>query len=364
MIGFWFASIETPLLKRYKFFALSMLVAILIYTAELFDNQMSTFLTRSLLPMLYFSIGMILVKAFNIIKRIELFINILLIGNALLLFLEVLFLIINTNSFVFVRIINSLSLFSLFCSLVTIEIYSIKNIRLDYSFLIILRAILLLPYIVMIGYVLIDQYGLIWGNRLISNYEILFSINIIVLVSIGICFTLEGSSELMMRFKTDSETDELTKISNRRHLENSAKSFLKNFSSNTIVSVALLDIDFFKKINDSFGHDVGDLVLKEITQLISSEIRGNDLFGRIGGEEFCILINTENSELSISFFERIRKKISEEIIKTEDESISITVSIGIAHKSFDNENYSTLIKRADRALYEAKRKGRNRCIVG
>jgi len=117
----------------------------------------------------------------------------------------------------------------------------------------------------------------------------------------------------------------------------------------------LIDIDFFKSINDTFGHPTGDKVLIEMSQFFKESIRHHDTLGRWGGEEFLILCpnSTQNDALSVA--ERIQKKLEKGIFSTNQHH---TVSIGIATLSLDDTPY-TLISHADEALYKAKHKGRN-----
>jgi len=171
--------------------------------------------------------------------------------------------------------------------------------------------------------------------------------------------------ELIDLFRQGRETaskDFLTGLYNRRFFFESgipivekAKRKKKN------LAVAMLDIDFFKKINDTYGHDVGDLAIKEIAVVLHKFLRNSDLISRFGGEEFCILMEDISLDDLTEKFEAIRCYFESNIIKTEQASFSYTVSSGIFYGKADSLEY--MITLSDEALYEAKEHGRNRLVV-
>ena len=127
------------------------------------------------------------------------------------------------------------------------------------------------------------------------------------------------------------------------------------------LAVLLIDVDFFKKVNDTYGHDAGDMVLKVISQKLQETIRVGDIVARWGGEEFLILANNATSIGAEKLAERLRSEIQGTKIEYQNKAIFVTISLGIALNSFDIQNNVTLlIRRADEALYLAKSKGRNR----
>lgn len=156
--------------------------------------------------------------------------------------------------------------------------------------------------------------------------------------------------------------DPLTGIYNRRYFDISIE---KNISANkragTLFQFILLDIDHFKMINDTYGHPGGDYILKELTRLISNEIRGVDIFARIGGEEFTILLPETTIERGEIIAQRIRKLIEEARFVYNDTLIPVTVSIGLA--AYKGGTISELMDKADIALYKAKNDGRNQVVV-
>ena len=157
---------------------------------------------------------------------------------------------------------------------------------------------------------------------------------------------------------TESLTDPLTGILNRRAiLEELSQRMNHHLYDFEHLSILMLDIDFFKKINDNYGHIVGDKVLIKVSEIISQLIRGFDTVGRYGGEEFLVILPNTNSENAYKAAERIRKKIEE----TEFDDIEhLTVSIGFT--SYADESIESLINKTDQNLYEAKRTGRNKVV--
>ncbi|WP_163329057.1 diguanylate cyclase [Desulfurobacterium thermolithotrophum] len=126
-------------------------------------------------------------------------------------------------------------------------------------------------------------------------------------------------------------------------------------------SVVMIDIDYFKQINDTYGHDVGDLVLKRLTEDIRSIIRSKDILIRYGGEEFIIYLPDTSKKEALKLAERIRKHIESRKIKVDHKEFSITVSIGVAERK-NEETLNEVIKKADEALYRAKLSGRNKVM--
>lgn len=167
--------------------------------------------------------------------------------------------------------------------------------------------------------------------------------------------------ELIEHLNFISSYDEMTGIYNRRKFfELSEKKFAQN--KNDMYAV-MIDIDRFKDINDNYGHPMGDMVIKLITKTIASFISEDAVFGRLGGEEFCIVCNYSSSGSVIENIEMIREAVENlEIISDSGESIKFTISEGVAKASTETKKLDELLKNADIALYEAKGLGRNRVI--
>jgi diguanylate cyclase (GGDEF)-like protein len=162
-----------------------------------------------------------------------------------------------------------------------------------------------------------------------------------------------------------SQTDDLTQVPNRRSvMDRLTEELLVHKRKKRPLSVALLDIDHFKKINDSFGHHTGDMILREMAQLVSGMLRDYDAMGRYGGEEFVIVLPETNGEHAFRVADRLREGIEKHEFTVNDRTYRITVSLGIASKG-DEENPSLeeLFKEADRCLYLAKASGRNRTEI-
>lgn len=155
--------------------------------------------------------------------------------------------------------------------------------------------------------------------------------------------------------------DEVTGISNRRRLfEMGQREFDRTRRYHEPLSAILLDLDHFKKINDTFGHNAGDRVLAGIAALIKNSVRDVDLFGRYGGEEFVLLLPNQSEQQALEVAERLRALVENLHFQTERGELHVTISLGIALLTADIPSLATLIDRADQAMYAAKQAGRNR----
>ena len=159
-----------------------------------------------------------------------------------------------------------------------------------------------------------------------------------------------------------AEHDPLTGVYNRFAMEKNLKREMELSTRNrTPLSMIVLDVDFFKNINDTYGHASGDCVLKHLTQCIHDCARDSDMLFRYGGEEFMLLLNNTSREGTVQLADRIRQTIEETVCFCDGKSISTTVSMGIS-ELVENDNRDSFFKRADKALYQAKESGRNRVI--
>jgi two-component system, cell cycle response regulator len=126
----------------------------------------------------------------------------------------------------------------------------------------------------------------------------------------------------------------------------------------------MLDIDWFKKVNDNYGHLIGDEALKDVARVIMAGIRTPDISGRIGGEEFAIILPQTQPEKTIEIAERLRRTVKSIAIPVADnKNISLTISIGIGQYSDQNQSLHEVLSLADKALYQAKEQGRNRVVL-
>ena len=160
-------------------------------------------------------------------------------------------------------------------------------------------------------------------------------------------------------------TDPLTKLQNRRvFFEEGEKALFTTLRYKTDLSLILLDIDFFKKVNDIYGHHAGDMVLVKVSQLLGSLVRHVDIVARIGGEEFCILLPGTNKLGAAVLAERIRKAVEAATTSVDSHKIKISISAGLVTASSENcDKFEDLVKIADKRLYLAKNSGRNRICV-
>jgi two-component system cell cycle response regulator len=129
------------------------------------------------------------------------------------------------------------------------------------------------------------------------------------------------------------------------------------------MAVMLIDMDFFKAVNDSHGHDIGDAVLREFAQRLRRNIRGVDLACRFGGEEFVVLMPDTDYRQAQGVAERVREAVAERRFEVKaGRSLAVTVSVGLALNEAETDTPDVILKRADVALYRAKREGRNRVV--
>jgi diguanylate cyclase (GGDEF)-like protein/PAS domain S-box-containing protein len=156
-------------------------------------------------------------------------------------------------------------------------------------------------------------------------------------------------------------TDDLTGAKNRRHFMERAELEIHRLRRHKVpFSVALMDLDFFKKVNDTHGHQAGDDVLKEVVQRWQKGRRPFDTLGRLGGEEFAILLPGADAESAMTVADRLRAVIADQPIDTIDGPVQVTVSIGVAEAEEADQTIEGTLGRADAALYHSKNSGRNR----
>jgi diguanylate cyclase len=165
--------------------------------------------------------------------------------------------------------------------------------------------------------------------------------------------------------RTEAMTDMLTKLANRRWFEQDLELAMQATKNNNELSVILTDIDFFKKFNDNYGHQIGDAVLRFISSILKKNVEPSQLVARIGGEEFAILVPNATVEEAFTLAEHLRHKVEISHLKRKDtgETIgNITISLGVASYRV-GEDWDSLYMRADKALYESKKTGRNKTTL-
>jgi diguanylate cyclase (GGDEF)-like protein/PAS domain S-box-containing protein len=184
---------------------------------------------------------------------------------------------------------------------------------------------------------------------------------------VGFLVTFEDVTErelLGQRLVETANTDELSGLSNRRRFgECAEEAFKRARRYGEQLAVLMMDIDHFKNINDSFGHLAGDEVIRKFSELLSAEFRGTDVAGRMGGEEFAVVMLNTDAESAFLKAERFRRAVSEKHMDFWQQPDKVTVSIGVAEIRDETADFDALLKKADNALYEAKRAGRNCTVV-
>jgi len=161
-----------------------------------------------------------------------------------------------------------------------------------------------------------------------------------------------------------SRIDRLTGLYNRGHWEESLKvAYARHRRYGNATSLVMLDIDHFKRVNDTYGHPAGDKVIEEVARLIHEHARETDVAGRYGGEEFGVVLSDTDRDGGRVFAERLRKAVEGLEVLHNGQSIRFTISLGVADLSQPSINHADLIARADHALFASKNAGRNRVTV-
>jgi len=175
----------------------------------------------------------------------------------------------------------------------------------------------------------------------------------------------EKQEELLHRLYESSKRDALTGIFNREHFEESLRAEMAYARRHeTSVGLALFDLDFFKKVNDTHGHPAGDAVLRHVTALVSQKLRTEDVFARVGGEEFAVIVRGANLRRLARDAERLRVAVSTSPAHFDGRQIPVSISIGCAtSKCTSKATEQSLVDLADQRLYRAKATGRNRVVA-
>jgi diguanylate cyclase (GGDEF)-like protein/PAS domain S-box-containing protein len=182
---------------------------------------------------------------------------------------------------------------------------------------------------------------------------------------LGVVQDITEQKELQWKLEQEARTDPLTGCANRRHFLELAEHELgraRRYAED--MSVLMLDLDHFKTINDRHGHPVGDLVLLKLVQVCQATLRAEDTVGRLGGEEFAVLLPESGREKALEVAERLCRAVADAGVALNDNlPLHFTASIGVATLAQEDFNIGTVLARADKALYEAKSAGRNRVVA-
>lgn len=183
---------------------------------------------------------------------------------------------------------------------------------------------------------------------------------------IGVKQDISARKRMEEELRKQATTDSLTGLPNRRYFLNLAETELSRIKRAKAgpATIIMLDIDHFKHVNDTYGHNIGDQVLRHLAETISGTLRRSDYSGRLGGEEFVVLLPETSVEQGLQFAERLRQIIASSCVATGDGEIQYAASFGVTIATDADISITSVINRADEALYRAKAKGRNRVEVG
>ncbi|WP_404367456.1 diguanylate cyclase [Marinobacter sp.] len=177
---------------------------------------------------------------------------------------------------------------------------------------------------------------------------------------LGVMRDVTWQKRLEQRLRAESVTDPLTRLFNRRQFNRDLKARYAKFTRSGVNGVLVVyDFDYFKRINDRYGHAMGDEVLRESSTLVNSQLRAYDHAYRLGGEEFAILLNGVTTRETKALAERIRQSIEAACFRREDARVQATISLGVAQFRESDNRYDDVMRRADAALYESKVRSRN-----
>jgi len=171
------------------------------------------------------------------------------------------------------------------------------------------------------------------------------------------------AKRLMDTLRESNLRDAMTGLHNRRFLEEYVDTLVATSSlRKTQISILMLDVDYFKKVNDTYGHDAGDTVLKAVARTLQRAVRSSDLVIRYGGEEFMVILQDSSNNYADNVAEKIRKTVEETKVQLPGTILQKTISIGVADFPTDSDTFWQAVKFADVALYKAKEQGRNRVL--
>ena len=197
------------------------------------------------------------------------------------------------------------------------------------------------------------------GARIRRLQTAVIGLSAVIMVILAVLVARHIQNARLLR--TMAMTDELTRLPNRRHLLSVAHARLADARrGGQPISILALDVDHFKRINDTFGHDAGDQVLRRVAQTCRAALRHDDVIGRTGGEEFVVVLPRADAGRALEIAERLRAAVERLDWDDVDPALRVTVSVGVAERSAVDDDFAALSRRADDSLYRAKELGRNR----
>ena len=227
-----------------------------------------------------------------------------------------------------------------------------------------------IPFVLLLCFSLIRIALFLWSGKIeASEFSASgYAVAIIFYCIIAICATLSAvfivSNQLQLKLVMVAMTDPLTGVMNRRALEGAiGRVIAKTNRDGSPLSLIIIDLDHFKRVNDTYGHQAGDAILVHVISLFQQTVREYDLLSRLGGEEFLIVLPDSGLEEARRIAERCRNVVKSNVLVFESRAIPITCSFGVAGYERNATGFEGLVKQADEALYQAKEEGRDRVVL-
>ena len=238
--------------------------------------------------------------------------------------------------------------------------YKHEFIKISYLIILLIIRMYLFFYCQNYGSDISVAQGILDAFQIVNSLFIFWSIGLISYFFSTDTQALEGKLiEYNEQLKTQASIDPLTGLHNRRSTMEYLEKLLKNAANS--ISICLCDIDFFKRVNDTYGHDVGDIVLKTIAEAFRTELTQGSFISRWGGEEFLLIFPQSNGDEARIELDTLRRKIKAVVFNGGDETFSVSLTYGLVEYDFHSD-ITTLLKEADEKLYLGKESGRDRII--
>ncbi len=233
-------------------------------------------------------------------------------------------------------------------------VYVLQALFMVHAALMLLQVLLLLPFM-----------GEDFGTLSVPGLQWVLLGHLLLTTGTGLMLPLLSFSHTENQLLRLTELDDLTQLLNRREfLKRAEQALLQNRRQQYSVVVLMIDLDHFKQINDKWGHAIGDIALKRVADLLKVGLRTSDLIGRLGGEEFAVLMPNTSAEQAALIGQRLCERIAHQAWEIEARPVKLTVSVGGASCVGALRDLKDLLADADHALYQAKAQGRNRIVFG